>query len=114
MWRQIAAVPNRLDLIRKLEHDGARLRNKKHVLASTAYEVSSDLDLVVTPQQQNAWLCGEVDMPDAVDRVDDPVLRAAGESKCAALRAHPLGPYAAFLAPVCTCSGPFRVPGSRR
>lgn len=86
------------DLIRKLEGDGVRLRNKKHVLASTAYEVSSDLDLVVTPQQQNAWLCGEVDVPDTADRVGDPVLRAGGESKCAALRAHTLGPYAAFLA----------------
>lgn len=84
-------------VIRTHVRNGVRLRNQRHVLTSTAHESGSDLDIVVTPAEQHSWLNDDADLPDAPERIEVPIRRAAGQAKNEALRTHPLGPAAIEL-----------------
>lgn len=86
------------NLIHTLERRGERLRNKVHVLSSAAADAGADLDLVMTPVDQHAWLIGDAVAPDVGERVDVPAMRASGALAFAALRAQPLSDAAIDIA----------------
>lgn len=69
-------------VIHTLEGSSFRLRNIAHM---SVVEGERDLDALITPEEQNAWLEGNL-LPDAEGAVDDPDLRRRYRSRFESFR----------------------------
>lgn len=81
--------------IRTLERHGLRLRNIVHM---SVVEGESDLDLVVTPEEQTRWLAGDLEgLEDAAQHVQDAALKQRYRRKFERFMALPFAPDALFV-----------------